>query len=659
MSPKENNVPVVSDIPELMKLWSKVDNPLGLASKTYVNSKNVKATWICTECNRPYSRSVREVYSGKTVCKTCTSRKNAHDYIKKKLASEGSFAENYPERALDWDYENNGDLQPSQFLSKSNEIVNWKCHTCGYKWTGMIANHVLAQYSCKECAYKGTILSRYGSEPLSKTHPELIKKFDESNTVSLYNVTAHDTKTKLIWFCPKGHKWSRTASYMTRVSDKCPTCQKEAQTSFPEQVVYHYLSKITGVKNRFKINKKEIDIFIPELNIGIEYDGRYHHASKESKEKEISKDLFFDNIGIKIFRIKESTINSIEDRIIYYLRDSNYNFLPWAISSLCNMLSLPIPEIDIENDRIEIMEHFIAREKEDSIVKKYPHLKYEWNYQRNGILNPEYFSGGSKRIVWWKCKDGHEWQEAIHARRKYGCPFCAGVRFIPGVGDLQSQRPDLAKEWDFEQNDKKPWEVSANSSDPYWWICSKCNHHWRTSVASRNNGGTGCDECAKEKRLKSRHKTLVNKKGSLAVKNPDLMLDWNWSKNQEIDPYSIPSRVGFNVAWKCHVCGEEWEKSPDQMIGKKLGCPECEKITKARERRLREVKKKGSVVDTHPSILSDWVKSEHGIPPKELTAGSHEKISWTCHLCSHTWVSSLYKRAIVGHKCPKCKGKVK
>lgn len=48
-------------------------------------------------------------------------------YILKRILKKGSFEDNYPERALDWDYddERNKPYKPSDFLSGSNKRVYW------------------------------------------------------------------------------------------------------------------------------------------------------------------------------------------------------------------------------------------------------------------------------------------------------------------------------------------------------------------------------------------------------------------------------------------------------------------------------------------------------------------------------------------------------
>ena len=45
-----------------------------------------------------------------------------------------------------------------------------------------------------------------------------------------------------------------------------------------------------------------------------------------------------------------------------------------------------------------------------------PNLAKEWNYEKNGILKPSDVLPGSYKKVWWKCKNGHEWEKEIKDR---------------------------------------------------------------------------------------------------------------------------------------------------------------------------------------------------------------------------------------------------
>ena len=125
-----------------------------------------------------------------------------------------------------------------------------------------------------------------------------------------------------------------------------------------------------------------------------------------------------------------------------------------------------------------------------------PNIAEEWNYEKNGDSTPSDFTVGSSKKVWWKCINGHEWESIIVNRTKHGrgCPFCAGQRAIPGINDLATLRPDIAKEWNYARNGElKPENVMIGSGKKVWWKCTN-GHEWETTVNARS-GGRGCPYC--------------------------------------------------------------------------------------------------------------------------------------------------------------------
>lgn len=61
----------------------------------------------------------------------------------------------------------------------------------------------------------------------------------------------------------------------------------------------------------------------------------------------------------------------------------------------------------------------------NDLATTHPVLSKEWNYERNTLL-PTEVTAGSKKNVWWKCQQGHEWEAVVYSRKNRGCPFCAG-----------------------------------------------------------------------------------------------------------------------------------------------------------------------------------------------------------------------------------------
>lgn len=123
-----------------------------------------------------------------------------------------------------------------------------------------------------------------------------------------------------------------------------------------------------------------------------------------------------------------------------------------------------------------------------------------WNTEKNNQLgyNPEILTCGNNKIVWWCCSNGHEYQMSIHKklRNPKSCPICSGHRTIAGINDFETCYPEIAKEWHPTLNNNlKVSDITASSPKLVWWLCSKCQHEWRSSPNNRAKG-SGCPCCS-------------------------------------------------------------------------------------------------------------------------------------------------------------------
>ena len=89
----------------------------------------------------------------------------------------------------------------------------------------------------------------------------------------------------------------------------------------------------------------------------------------------------------------------------------------------------------------------------------------EWNYEKNGDLNPYELTAFSHRKVWWKCEKGHEWNATVASRTSgKGCPYCIGKKAWKGFNDLSTTHPELAREWHPTKNDElTPFDITFGS----------------------------------------------------------------------------------------------------------------------------------------------------------------------------------------------------
>ena len=102
----------------------------------------------------------------------------------------------------------------------------------------------------------------------------------------------------------------------------------------------------------------------------------------------------------------------------------------------------------------------------------------------------------TNRKVWWKCKEGHEW-EAFVSTRSYGskCPYCSGKILLKGFNDFAARQPKLAGEWSERNLPLTPDMINEKSRKNIWWKCGKCGYEWKAVVHSRVKGAE-CPVCA-------------------------------------------------------------------------------------------------------------------------------------------------------------------
>lgn len=456
----------------------------------FISNSEKKVWWLCPNCGHAYKASIYSRTILKTNCPLCKN--------KVVVRGHNDLTTTHPEIAKQWHPTKNGLKQPHDVVAGCNDKIWWLCES-GHEWIASVSSRTRGR-GCPECAKKSrptvrqkTYLDKNGS--LLHNHPNIASQWHPTKNGNLTpaNITAGSSK-KIWWICDMGHEWEASVNSRVR-GNGCPFCSGELATSYPEQILYFYLSQVTKAINRYKLFGKELDVYLPELNVGIEYNGHYYHKNRLKQDEE--KLNFFEEKGIRIIVIKESTHNLTDGNMIYYQnKASNYLSLEWVINYIIRTLNLDTVDIDINRDRIKIQERYILQKKECSLAAKYPWTIDEWDYEKNGKLTPYHVSYGSKKKIHWKCpKCGYQWESVAYSRKTSGCPCCANKIVVEGINDLMTTHPSLAKEWDYDKNDLKPTQVTFGSSKSVWWKC-KQGHSWKSEIKRRSKGAS-CPICAK------------------------------------------------------------------------------------------------------------------------------------------------------------------
>ena len=468
----------------------------------------------------------------------------------------------------EWDMEKNADFNPSVLTLGSNKKAWWKC-AFGHEWQAAISHRSKGQ-GCPFCSGKRILA---GFNDLTTTHPSLSKEWDfEKNKNILPDEIGKGSEKKVWWICKRGHSWS-AAVYSRSAGVGCPRCAKELQSSFPEKAVYYYIKRafpdaIANYRpNQF--NSLELDIFVPSLRMGIEYDGDRWH---QNIEKDLNKNKQCSESNIVLIRIREPSCPIIFDNLsICIIRESKKSGLDKTIKllfeSICETFCIECDiNIDFERDSAAILELLNPIEKENNILFLNPNLASEWDYQKNGDILPNMVTVGSDKKVWWLCPLGHSYFSSVSSRvRGRGCPICSGKTVLKGYNDFASRYPDLLVEWNYEKNTISPDLIAYGSDKKYWWKCNK-DHSYSASLNNKR-AGAQCPFCSGKKILVGFN--------DLATTHSYLLKEWHYQKNKS-SPTSVSAGSHKKAWWLCQKCGLEWQ-TPIYNRTAGHGCPQCAK----------------------------------------------------------------------------------
>lgn len=244
---------------------------------------------------------------------------------------------------------------------------------------------------------------------LMEAFPNTVRKYwdYEKNEESPENIYSYDTKE--YWW--KG----ANGSYLMPVN--CLNL-KQTGTSFPEQAILFYINKLgCDTLHRHKVKylgkNYEVDIFLPEYNIAIEYDGTYWHKNKLSSDN--AKNFAIDKLGMFLIRIRESGLKNtnIYNGIELINDIDNCNYMDGLVDCINNVLKIifertnkmtQITKEQLTNDRREILNQFYVGFEEDNIYNSW--LSHHWS--QNNVIDAYLVSEQSNDKFLFKCTCGHD-----------------------------------------------------------------------------------------------------------------------------------------------------------------------------------------------------------------------------------------------------------
>ncbi|MDC0854535.1 zinc-ribbon domain-containing protein, partial [Flavobacteriales bacterium] len=276
-----------------------------------------------------------------------------------------------PQLAEEWHPFRNGNLTPHDVTTGTTKRVWWKCPKgTDHEWETSVVNRTNGS-GCPVCV--GQIV--VNSNSLETINPRLAGQWhpEKNGELQPTDVTAFSGK-RVWWRCEidDEHEWI-TAISNRSAGKSCPYCtltpqsRQELIIAFELKLIFPDINP-RGFKAKIKGRLKSIDIFIPQLNLGIEFDGSYWHKDKRALDKLKTEKL--NEAGFTIIRIREEPLKKLHEIDIISPKPYNGKFL--ANSVLARIQKLYFLEARVDEKINDYMDKIgLQNESElDSYVER-------------------------------------------------------------------------------------------------------------------------------------------------------------------------------------------------------------------------------------------------------------------------------------------------
>ena len=224
--------------------------------------------------------------------------------------------------------------------SQSVEIKNRVKQTCLERYGGSPSQNKLIREK-----QKATNFERYGVEENAKC-PELIAKRIRTVMNDTYERIQRDLSEYVIplftkedyiginrkieykWKCVKCGTIFKSCLASVSIIPRCPKCNEiyssHEEKDISELISNNYNGKIILHDRHILPSGKEIDIYIPDKKVAIEYNGLYWHSVEKGKDKEyhISKSIECENLGIHLIHVFGNEWNKNKEQISSFILDA-------------------------------------------------------------------------------------------------------------------------------------------------------------------------------------------------------------------------------------------------------------------------------------------------------------------------------------------------
>jgi len=406
----------LSDYPKLVKEFHPTKND-DLKPENLTYGSNKKVWWKCSNNNEHEWEAITYNRCKGTGCPFCYVKKKRN--IRKASKTYNLLITN-PLVAKEWHPTKNENLKPEHFTHGSEKKVWFSCtKSKSHNYQARIADKTKGKWECPFWSAK-----QIGNDNnLEFKFPEIAREWHpkRNKDVTPDKIAPHSNKF-FWWVCDKGHEYRMQSSERTLYSQGCNKCSRFGGSAQETRIYCELKTLFPNAKFRHKIEGKEIDIFIPSINIGIEYDGEFYHRNKV--DADIAKNSLMENQGVRVLRVREYPLDKISNfDIVSTKRGMTKNDLDKLLKSILHVapstdkiVTSYLKEKEFVNQKqfLVYMSYFPSPFPEKSLAQTYPEVSKQWDYEKNHPLTPYNFTHGSKHKVFWICKNRHSHETTIN-----------------------------------------------------------------------------------------------------------------------------------------------------------------------------------------------------------------------------------------------------
>lgn len=552
--------------PELERVWHPSKNQ-ELDPRSLHAGSHQHAWWIC-EYGHETESEIRVRAKGHR-CAVCSNR----------VVLEGfnDLLTTNPELAEEFDGNLNAPVKVTQIQVGSKPKFWWRCSK-GHSFSSRVATRIKSA-GCPICNNKQVLP---GYNDLATTNPEIAAIWHPTKNLPTVpeSVVAGSDK-KVWWTCAESHEYE-TSVYNKCKNQNCPVCFKillvagvnDLQTTHPDLAKqWHPRNNGDLLPSQFtSINSNQVWWQCPE---GHEYELSIKRRVKAKSCSVCSNSRLMPGLNDLQTRFPQiaarlhPTLNSESN--IKSLSAMSKEKVWWICEKdPRHHYQAEIQSVVLGGGCSVCSGHQIVAGVND-LATIAPEQARFWHPTKNGDLQPTQISPHSSKKVWWVCDQGHESFASPGARtsKRVVCAVCAGKKVLTGFNDLTTTHPMVASRWHPSKNGTLfPENVNFGSGKKVWWRCQEDpRHEYQSRIYDQtSNAGNGCPICV--------GRLVVPGINDLATLSPGLLEEWDFSRNNQVDPATVSIGSDKKVWWVCSE-GHEWRSSIKNRSRLESNCPRC------------------------------------------------------------------------------------